>query len=250
MKPIISESVYRFFRLTYAYYKYRLDAFIPKLIIQINMANAKLNNTDKPIISITKDMLEEATEVLARAFEDDPIINYFLSGHTDDYQEKQSEIFRYQCLMYVEMELPIFGTVQDSRVIGIACLSVPEKKERPDSLAKADREFVSLMGPDSIGRIKRYMELKKKHTPEGLHHYLAGLGVHPDYQGQGHARFLLDRVTEISEEHGTSTGIFLETAKLENVEMYKHFGYDLLAKDKLDDIVDLWYMFRPIKKNE
>jgi ribosomal protein S18 acetylase RimI-like enzyme len=152
--------------------------------------------------------------------------------------------------MYIEMELPIFGTVLDSRIIGIACLSVPEKKERPDSLVEADRQFVTQIGPDSFGRIKRYMELKKKHTPEEQHHYLAALGVHPDFQGQGHARFLLDRVTEISEKHSTSTGIFLETAKMKNVEMYKHFGYDLLAKETLDDIVDLWYMFRPVKKKD
>ncbi|MFC1946789.1 GNAT family N-acetyltransferase [Chloroflexota bacterium] len=219
-------------------------------MIKTSMANMKIDNSDKSIISITKDTLEEAIEVLARAFEDDPIINYFLSGHTDDHQEMLREIFRYQCLMYIEMGLPIFGTSQNSRITGISCLSVPEKKDRPDSLIETDKEFEISMGPDSFGRVKHYMILNKKHTPEGPHHYLAALGVHPDFQGQGFARLLMERVNEISENHDTSKGVYLETAKLKNVEMYKHFGYNLLATEKLDGIVDLWYMFRPDKKND
>ena len=214
------------------------------------MVSMKINNTDRMIITITKDTIDEATEVLSSAFADDPIINYFLSGHTDDYPEKLRGIFRYQCLMYIEMNLPIFGTVQNSRITGIACLSIPEKKERPESLVEVDREFTFSMGPESLERIKRYMNLNKKHTPEGSHHYLAALGVHPDFQEQGFGRLLLDRVREISEKHGTSTGVYLETAKSKNVEMYEYFGYNLLATEKLDGTVNLWYMFRPVKKND
>lgn len=188
--------------------------------------------------------------MLSGAFRDDPVINYFLYGHTDDYPEKLRGIFRYQCLMYVEMKLPIFATMHDSRIAGVVCLSLPEKKERPDSLIEADKKFEISMGSDSFNRIKRYMKLNKKHIPGAPHHYLAALGVHPDYQGQGYARLLLDEVHRISESHQTSTGIFLETAKSKNVEMYKHFGYNLLATEKLDGVVDLWYMFRPVKKND
>jgi len=214
------------------------------------MTNKVIDNSDKPIIRITKDSLEEATEVLTRAFEDDPVINYFISGHKDAYPEKLRQVFRYQCLMYLEMDLPVFGTVQNSRITGIACLSIPGKKERPDTLVKTDKEFEKSMGPESFDRIKRYMNLSKKYTPEGPHHYLAALGIHPDFQGQGYARLLLDRVSEISEKHGTSTGVFLETAKSKNVELYKHFSYNLFATEKLDGVVDLWYMFRPVKKND
>ena len=214
------------------------------------MTDTVIDNSDKQIIRITKDSLEEATEVLSGAFEDDPLINYFLYGHTDDFPEKLSGLFRYQCLMYLEMDLPVFGTVQNSRITGIACLSIPGKRERPDTLVKADKEFEKSMGPDSFDRIKRYMNLSKKHTPESPHHYLAALGVDPDFQGQGYARLLLDRVSEISEKHGTSTGVFLETAKSKNVEMYKHFGYNLLATEKFDGVIDLWYMFRPVNKND
>jgi hypothetical protein len=214
------------------------------------MTNTVIDNSDKPIIRITKDSLEEATEVLTRAFEDDPVINYFISSHKDAYPEKLREVFRYQCLMYLEMDLPVFGTVQNSRITGIACLSIPGKKERPDTLVKTDKEFEKSMGPESFDRIKRYINLSKKYTPEGPHHYLAALGIHPDFQGQGYARLLLDRVSEISEKHGTSTGVFLETAKSKNVELYKHFSYNLFAAEKLDGVVDLWYMFRPVKKND
>ena len=208
------------------------------------------NDSDKSIINISKDRLEEATDVLAKAFEDDPVINYFLFGHGDDYQEKLRELFRYQCLMYAEMRLPIFGSVKNSEITGIACLSVPDKKKRPDSLIEVDKKFEQSMEQESFDRIKRYMNLNKKHTPSVPHHYLAALGVHPDFQGQGFGRLLLEKVFELSGYHGTSTGVFLETATIENVEMYEHFGYDLLATEKLDGIVDLWYMFKSMKKND
>lgn len=187
---------------------------------------------------------------MVQAFEDDPVVRYFLSGHEKDYPEGARKLFGYQCLMYIEMELPVFGTIRNNRITGVAFLSGPEKKNKPDSLLEADKEFEVFMGPDSFGRIKRYMKLNKKHTPKEPHHYLAGLGVHPDFQGQGYARSLLDRISEISEDHGTSTGVYLETAKLKNVEMYEHFGYHLFATEKLDDIVDKWYMFRPVRNND
>jgi ribosomal protein S18 acetylase RimI-like enzyme len=152
--------------------------------------------------------------------------------------------------MYIEMKLPMFGTLQNFRITGVACLAVPEKKDRPESLIEADREFVSFMGPDSFERVKRYMNLSKKYSPEGLHHYLAGLGVHPDFQKQGFGRLLLDEVYKIAESHQTSTGIYLETATMKNVEMYKHFGYNLLGMEKLDGIVDVWYLFKPVRNND
>jgi len=214
------------------------------------MSRTKIDYSDNSVISISKDCLEEATEVLARAFEDDPLIRYFLSGHEKDYLEGVRKIFEYQCLMYIEMELPIFGTVGNHQITGISCLSVPEKKNRPDSLIEVDRHFEEFMGPESFGRIKRYMKLNKKNTLEKPHHYLAVLGVHPDFQGKGFGRLLLERVSAMVLDHDVSKGVFLETAKLKNVEMYKHFGYNLLATVKLDGIVDLWYMFKPIRNND
>ena len=214
------------------------------------MDNNKPEDFQEPITRITKDSLDEATEVLARAFEEDPLIHYFLSGHEKGYPEGARKIFEYQCLMYIEMELPLFGTLQNFQITGVACLAVPEKKDRPESLVEADREFVAFMGPDAFERIKRYMNLSKKYSPGGLYHYLAGLGVHPDYQGHGFGRLLLDEVYKIAVSHQSSAGIYLETATLKNVEMYKHFGYNLLATEKLDGIVDIWYMFKPVGNNE
>ena len=221
-----------------------------KELFRLVMDKKIVNNPDKTVTGISKDTLDESVEVLVRAFEDDPIINYFLSDHESNYMEGARRIFKYQCLMYIEMDLPIFGILQNSRITGIACLSVSENKKRPDSLIEADKEFEEFMGLLSFGRIKRYMSLKKKHTPDELHHYLAALGVHPDFQEQGFGRLLLDEVQRITENHQESTGIFLETAKMKNVEMYRYFGYNLLATEKLDGIVDLWYMFRPVRKND
>ncbi|MFC2035076.1 hypothetical protein ACFLUJ_03015 [Chloroflexota bacterium] len=44
------------------------------------------------------------------------------------------------------------------------------------------------------------------------------------------------------------TTICLETTNSVNVPLYDHFGYHLLSKDKLDRIVDIWFMFRGSKE--
>ncbi len=195
------------------------------------------------------DTLEEAADVLTQAFVGDPLIRYLLSGHESMYQEKVRELFHYQCLMYVEMELPIFGAVQDSRITGAACLSVPEEKERPASLVEADKKYNESVGKDSFERVQRFMRLSRKYIPDEPFHYLAALGVHPDYQGEGFGRLLLDEVHAVSEKHPMSSGVYLDTASLKNVEMYEYFGYRQIAQDKLDNIVDIWFMFRPTRKN-
>ncbi|MFQ5795461.1 MAG: hypothetical protein ACE5JP_10490 [Candidatus Bipolaricaulia bacterium] len=70
------------------------------------------------------------------------------------------------------------------------------------------------------------------------------MGVHPETQGKGHRRALLNAIHALSEAHPTSIGVALDTENPVNVPLYKHFGYRIVKKTKLDD-VDVWCMFRP-----
>ena len=89
-----------------------------------------------------------------------------------------------------------------------------------------------------------YQKLQKKYQPSQPYCYLAVLGVSPEFHGTGVARILMDEVHAIDSKDELSTGVYLETAKETNAEMYRHMGYELVAKDRLDGKVDTWYMFR------
>ena len=204
-------------------------------------------NTGNSVIEVNRDSLEEAVEVLTLAFENDPCGSDMLYREQSGYLDKVREIFRFTCLARIELGIPCIGTIRDSRITGIACISVPEKQKWPDSLTAASERMNSVIGRESSNRLKRFTELSNNYAPAEPHHYLAALGVHPEYQGQGFGRMLLDKVREIAENHPTSAGVYLDTARLKNVRLYEYFGYKQAGKDKLDGAVDLWYMFRENK---
>jgi len=202
------------------------------------------------LIQVTADSLDEAVEVLALAFENDPFINYLLSHDEKNYFDKVREIFRFVCEARLELGLPLLGGVNHSRPVGVACVSVPEKKDWPIPLIEKNEKLKAFIGSEASGIMKKFSNLSKQYAPEKPHHYLAAIGVHPEFQRNGFGRLLLDEVHEIAESHTESVGVYLETTNQVNVDLYEYFGYHLVARDTLDGIVELWYMFRPNKDND
>lgn len=203
------------------------------------------NDTSKTKVDVFSDSLDEAVEVLALAFENDPFIRYTLFHQGAIYFDQVRELFRFVCEARLDLRWPLIGTASNSKLTGVACISVPEKKDWPTSLVEKYEKLKSSIGYESVNRLERFTNLSHQYAPRQSHHYLAAIGIHPKFQGQGFGRLLLNAVHEMSESHTESTGVYLETAIQVNVALYEHFGYHLVSKDKLDDTVDFWYMFRP-----
>jgi ribosomal protein S18 acetylase RimI-like enzyme len=193
-------------------------------------------------IEIGPSRLEAAVEVLSLAFQDDPLMKYVFSGPS--YSRDVREVFRFVCEARLELGWPIIATVGDRGLTGVACLSAPGDKIWPASLAKKYDRLQASIGYESFNRMGRFSRLSREHEPAQPHYYLATIGVHPEFQGRSLGGVMLDAVHELSESHPESTGVYLETARQENVGMYEHRGYRVSARDKLDDTVGFWYMFR------
>ena len=200
---------------------------------------------NKRCVEVPGESLEEAAGLLALAFENDPFIRYMLSPREPDYLEKSRATFRFACEIRLELGQPLFGTMSGHRLTGVACVSGPEKLKWPDSLVAAAEKMKSALGEEANNRMEKFIALSHRYMPDAPHHYLGVLGVHPDFQKQGFGRLLLDAVHREAESHPKSTGVYLETATEQNAEMYRHFGYKLLGREKQDDTVDWRFMFRP-----
>jgi GNAT superfamily N-acetyltransferase len=73
-------------------------------------------------------------------------------------------------------------------------------------------------------------KIKKQYAPSP-HKYLALLAVEPSQQGKGFASQLLKPILEKLDRQRLPC--YLETQNLKNVNMYRHFGFDLVYETTL-----------------
>ena len=75
--------------------------------------------------------------------------------------------------------------------------------------------------------------------------YIFIVGVAQEFQGKGYGSKLLRAVIEHYDRQGLP--IYLETETSDNVELYKHFGFQLLKKITLPVVEQpMWEMMREV----
>lgn len=203
-----------------------------------------MNTTSLEVVDIPRGRMGEAVDVLAFAFENDPALRYAFSGQKSAYRDLLQELFRYSCEVRYQLDWPLKGCIRKGKLVGVEGITMPEHKEWPQRLTDIYASFKWYVGPAATERFERFSELAEAHKPQEPHFHLGVIGVHPSAQGKGCARALLDDLHATSENHPTSTGVYLDTHNPLNVPKYEHFGYSTIATEQIGDIT-AWYMFRP-----
>lgn len=198
----------------------------------------------QPCIAIPRDRAAEAAEVLALAFARDPLITYFLPADTPNRHARLRAFFRFFCVLRHVLDWPLLGCEAAGRFVAVACPSDPIDPPWPEELERKYRQLGADLGADVVARLETYAGISDPLRPREPNYYLGIIGVHPQAQGQGYGRVLLDAVQALSEEHPTSTGVALDTELAKNVAIYERCGYHVHATAKIDSL-DIWCMFRP-----
>ncbi len=194
------------------------------------------------LILITNNLIKPASVTAARAFIDDPETIYMIPS------EKRRANFHYAFEYY--LKIAKFGREEayttSERCEGIALWAYSENKipywatfrVNPFPSLRCGWRFVT--GQLETNRIAT--EIKKKYAP-AKHMYLSLLAVDPAYQGKGFASALLKPMLKrIDESH---LAVYLETQNMKNVEMYQHFGFNLVNHTELfDGCCHLYAMLR------
>lgn len=187
-------------------------------------------------------------EVLARAFDDSPIMQYllpkprtrtiamrafFIAGLVDAH--KHGEVW--------------VATVEDA--VAGAGVWLPPGSYPPGSRRQA-RQLLHLLtaAPVAMGSIirsLRYLRTVEAEHPQVEHWYLATLGVDPAHQGRGYGNRLLDVVLTRTDEAGMPT--YLETDKERNLAFYaRHRFSPMETIVPIEGAPPTWTMWRePIK---
>ena len=78
-------------------------------------------------------------------------------------------------------------------------------------------------------------------------HHLNMICVRRAHAGTGLGRRLLESVRRLSEQDPQSTGVSLTTEMPRNVELYRHFGYEVVGHAQVAAGLETWGMFLRIR---
>ena len=189
----------------------------------------------------------EATETLTLAFDEDPMFRFLMP---DDDERRDWLRLIMAGMVGIGACDSVFTTEGVRGVIGV----VPPGRKPLPSLGVLGFLFRSsgrpkLRWPNSHLR-SRFLSLialmHRLHIREA-HYYVQVLGVHPDHQGKGLARALLEPMTLMADQERVSA--YLETAKEQNLGLYRHFGFEVMEEVSLQGrgatLPPLWAMKRP-----
>jgi ribosomal protein S18 acetylase RimI-like enzyme len=177
------------------------------------------------IDTLRRDQLAEASSVLARAFDDDPVFRFL-------YPTPRRR--RWTCRGFlrsiVRDALPfdeVWAAFDDDVVVGTAGW-LPEGTYPPSSWRAARlllSAWDSLLTPQTFRDGLRYLSETEKLHPKEPHWYLAVIGVEPARQGEGLGGKLLAAVLERLDTNGVPG--YLETSTEANVAWYRHHGFEV-----------------------
>jgi len=192
---------------------------------------------------LSRDDAEETIGTLSAAFADYPVMRYTLADAGDAYEAGVRALIGFFCNKRLVRGWPVLGVRVGGKVVAAALISEPSDEPPPAALAALRAELVERIGGDAMGRLERYEHDSSLDAPVEPHHFLGVIGVHPDNQGQGLARVLLDELADMSLRHPASTGVCLSTEVAGNVPFYEHMGYRVIGHRTVDTL-ETWCMFR------
>jgi predicted N-acetyltransferase YhbS len=190
--------------------------------------------------------IPELSQVLARAFYDDPVSMWMMP----DDRTRAAQLRRFFATVARHHHLAGGGVevASEDSAIGAAAFWDPPGRWK-HSVREQLMMALSFIGGfglrPAIGRkTGQLLELMKRHHPEEPHWYLAVLGSDLTVRGKGFGQVLMrSRLDRVDAEHAPA---YLESSKPENVPYYQRFGFEVTG-----EIVvphggpTLWPMWRP-----
>ena len=198
------------------------------------------------LVKLTKGDIKPASNVMARAFRNDPIIAYAYPNE-NDRQSKTPYIYEF-LLSYFVRYAEVYATSKDLE--GIAVWQRHEYKKLNMTFWQimiSGAIFPALKMGVNVGRRMQpffeYIENKRWELVPYPHWYLMAIGVDPNYQGKGCASKLINTMLTRIDKEGMPC--YLETETEKNVALYQHFNFEVTEEFIVPDTeLKLWAMLR------
>jgi GNAT superfamily N-acetyltransferase len=176
---------------------------------------------------------------LGRAFDDDPVVNWFVRQ-----DEKRSYGFDALFHTFCTLSLPHGEVLTTDGCVGGALWYPPGKSKI--GFAKQLSLLPSWIRIASFRGLKRIIDVgnaMSKVHPSERHYYLQFIGVDPDHQGKGLGAALIQPVLQRCDREGC--GAYLENTNEANRAFYKQRGFVVTGEIDLGQGAPLlWPMWR------
>ena len=179
------------------------------------------------------------TGVMARAFDDDPIANWFAAQD----KSRARRILDFMNVAY-QMTAPHGDAYTTNDLQGGAYWSPPGKWKM--GILEQLRLMPAMIRVASLKRVPALMgglnAIEKKH-PHAPHYYLMALGVEPALQGKSIGTQLMAPVLEKCDSEGIPA--YLESSKEINVPLYERNGFKVTEQFQVPNGgPPIWLMWR------
>lgn len=199
---------------------------------------------DVEISRMRYEQIRVTAEVLARAFDDSPIMVFLLPK--DRPRTIGMRAFFIAGLVDAHQHGEAWLVTVDGSIVGAGVWLAPGAY--PPGARRQGRQLLHLLtavpaAPLALLRSLRYLRAVEAVHPKEEHWYLATLGVDPPHQGHGYGTRLLEAVLPRADETGAPT--YLETDKERNLAYYARHRF--VETNKIFPATDgppTWTMWR------
>lgn len=208
----------------------------------MNCCGETIMNTN--VVCLKRSQIDQASEILANAFNDDPMFRYLSS----EAEQARTNFLKWNCktaLRYCQPHNHIYTTA--SNLKGVAAWIPPGNSSF--NILRLLPMLLALpfkLDWSKLGRVMSLLSTMEEHHKQDMpqpHWYLAMLGVAPAYQGQRIGSSLLQPILKQAEREGLPC--YLETSTQQAVRFYQKQGFEVLWMGELPGgSPSLWTMKR------
>lgn len=185
---------------------------------------------------------EAASQTLARAFIDDPLICFILS----DEARRPAKMPRLFKLLF-KLGLPYGACDVTEGYEAVALWRPPGKWHIPfHQYITNGAEFLGIFGASTALRVMTIMDYIEKRHPKEPHYYLQAIGTDPAKQGKGFGGVVMRRHLAVAD--AARMPAYLESSKEKNIPIYQSFGFAVTGEIRLPDGPTLYPMWREARR--
>ena len=199
-------------------------------------------------VQLPAERVDEVVDVIADAFFGYPLMRW-VAGSDGTAQELAARERRLVDL-FVRRRIrrggPAFGVSRGETLAAAAILTLPHEPEPPADVAEMTVATWLDLGDDARRRYDAYTKAATFFEALPPHHHLNMIGVRPAHKRQGLARPLIEAVCGLAEADPGSHGVSLTTEVAINIELYRHFGFEVIAEAHVTPDLKTWGLFQRI----